>query len=89
MNWFSDPQFWLGAINLLGLAMIGIFNWLNHQKIVGNDLRHLSADVKSIVDEQEKQDEKLTKMGEDLSYIKGKEENNDKLIKILEKSLQK
>lgn len=89
MNWFNDPQFWLGAVNLLGLALIGIFNWLSHQKIVGNDLHHLSADVASIAKKQDKQDEILIEMGKDLSYIKGKEENNDKIIKILEKSLQK
>ena len=89
MSFLNDWQFWFQLLTFLTIAGSWLFNWFSHQKIVGNDLCHLSKDLKEIAGKQDKQDEKINKMAVDLAYIKGKEENNDKIIKVLEKTLDK
>lgn len=89
MEFFKDWQFYFAIIQILGMVGIFAYNWFSHQKIVGNDLHHLSVDVKEIASKQDKQDEKVNKMAEDISYIKGKDQINDKIVKILEKTLEK
>lgn len=53
MDFLHSFQFWFGLINT-GLLVGGIiYNFLSHQKIVGNDLHHLSEDVRRIYEQQE------------------------------------
>lgn len=80
---------WIPTASFLVTVGLLIYNFLCHQKLTGNDLKHLATDVKKISDNQDKQDAKIDEMGKDIAYIKGKEENNDKIIKVLEKSLEK
>jgi len=74
MDFLKSFQFWFGAINLIGTGLLFAFNYFSHQKIVGNDLHHLSADVKEISNLQKEQGTKLGKLAEDVSYLKGKTE---------------
>jgi hypothetical protein len=66
------PMFILGCINLLLIIIVGAFNWFSHNKIVYNDLHHLSTDVKKLVERQEVISEKVNTLGIDLSFLKGK-----------------
>jgi hypothetical protein len=66
------PMFILGCINLLLIIIVGAFNWFSHNKIVYNDLHHLSTDVKKLVERQEVISEKVNTLGTDLSFLKGK-----------------
>jgi hypothetical protein len=61
----------VGLINLVLIVIVGAFNWFSHNKIVYNDLHHLSADVKKLVDRQEVISEKVVSLAEDLAYVKG------------------
>jgi hypothetical protein len=61
----------VGLINLLLIVIVGCFNWFSHNKIVGNDLHHLSTDVKEIKEKQAGISEKVNTLSTDLSYVKG------------------
>jgi len=61
----------VGLINLLLIVIVGCFNWFSHNKIVGNDLHHLNADVKTIIEKQEVISEKVVLLATDLAYVKG------------------
>lgn len=78
MEFLKDFQFWFGLINFLGIALVGAFNYFSHNKIVGNDLHHLSADVKAIGENQDKLDGKVDKLAEDVSYLKGRTESRQR-----------
>lgn len=84
MEWFGDWKFWLFAINILILA----FNWFSHQKIVYNDLKHLSQDTKEIKTKQDANSKEIGEIKTEVAYIKGIKENEDKVIKLLENSLK-
>lgn len=85
----AEIKTWIPVASFVVTVGLLIYNFLSHQKLVGNDLKHLSTDVKKISDNQDKQDEKIGKICEDIAFIKGKEETNDKIIKVLEKTLNK
>ena len=70
MQFLNDWKFWLFTINILIL----IFNWFSHQKIVGNDLKHLAEDVKEVKTEQTCIKIKMIELGEQVGYLKGKVE---------------
>lgn len=72
MEFWKSWQFWLQILSLLGTGLLMAFNWFSHNKIVGNDLHHLSADVKQISNTQIEQGKKIGKLAEDVSYLKGK-----------------
>lgn len=72
-------QFWLQILSLVGTSILMAFNWFSHNKIVGNDLHHLSADVKAIANEQEKQGGKIAKVAEDVAYLKGRDSVRQKV----------
>lgn len=61
----------VGIANLLLIILVGAFNWFSHHKIVYNDLHHLSADVKKLVEKQEVISEKVVILATDLAYVKG------------------
>jgi len=61
----------VGIINLVLIVIVGAFNWFSHNKIVYNDLHHLSADVKKLVEKQEVISEKVVILATDLAYVKG------------------
>lgn len=62
----------VGIVNLLLIIIVGCFNWFSHNKIVGNDLHHLSTDVKEIKEKQAGISEKVNALSIDLSFLKGK-----------------
>lgn len=62
------------VLTFIGTCLIGGYSWFSHNKIVGNDLHHLSADVKSIKDCQEKMSTKVITLAEDVAYLKGRTE---------------
>jgi hypothetical protein len=61
----------IGIINLLLIIIVGCFNWFSHNKIVGNDLHHLNADVKTLIERQEIISEKVVSLATDLAYVRG------------------
>lgn len=61
----------VGLINLVLIVIVGAFNWFSHNKIVYNDLHHLSADVKKLVDRQEGINKSVIDLAVDLAYVKG------------------
>jgi hypothetical protein len=65
------PMFILGCINLLLIIIVGAFNWFSHNKIVYNDLHHLSTDVKKLVERQEVISEKVNILSTDLAFVRG------------------
>jgi hypothetical protein len=72
---FQDYKFWqfvIMLLNFLGVIIIACVNWYTHQKLVGNDLFHLSADVKQIANDQKEIQKQVGVLTEDVSYLKGK-----------------
>jgi hypothetical protein len=65
------PMFIIALLNFLLLIIVGCFNWFSHNKIVGNDLHHLNADVKTLISRQEVISEKVISLATDLAYVKG------------------
>lgn len=68
MEFLYDWKFYLFALSILSMA----FNFFSHIKITGNDLKHLSIDVKDIKTEQKCMKEKIIILGEDVALLKGK-----------------
>jgi len=66
------PMVILGIINLGLIIIVGAFNWFSHNKIVGNDLKHISESIKTIVSKQEVISKTVTDLSVDLAYVKGK-----------------
>lgn len=85
----TEIKSWTPVATLLVTIGLVIYNFLCHQKIVGNDLHHLALDLKKISENQDKQDTKINTLCVDMAYIKGKNETNDKIVKVLEKNLTK
>jgi len=85
MNFLSDWGFWAFVMTLI----LGAFSWFSHIKITTNDLKHLEDDVKKISEKQESNETILNVIATDIAFIKGKTEANDKIIEVLEKSLNK
>ena len=46
---FAQWQFWFAIINLGGLIILFLFNKFSHDKVVNNDLHHISNDIKTII----------------------------------------
>jgi hypothetical protein len=65
------PMFIIALLNFLLLIIVGCFNWFSHNKIVGNDLLHLNADVKTIISRQEVISEKVISLATDLAFVRG------------------
>ena len=71
-----QPMVILGILNLLLIVIVGAFNWFSHNKIVYNDLKHLTDDVKTVISRQEGISEKVALLSTDLAYVKGKCDQN-------------
>jgi len=56
----------VGLINLVLIIIVGAFNWFSHNKIVYNDLKHLTDDVKTVISRQEGISEKVVLLATDL-----------------------
>ena len=54
------------------IICVGVFNYWSHFKITGNDLKHLTIDVKEITTKQEALDSRLSELYTTTFYIKGK-----------------
>jgi hypothetical protein len=66
-----QPMVILGILNLLLIVIVGCFNWFSHNKIVGNELKHLTDDMKTVISRQEGISEKVVLLATDLSFLKG------------------
>lgn len=84
IEWLSHWEFWLAVLNIIGFIVIFFFNKFSHDKIVGNDLHHIAADIKSIMNVQGEQGKNITSLGEDVAYLKGT--LNVPLIKRMKKT---
>ena len=78
MDFLKDWQFYAWLLSMIGTCTVISFQWFSHNKIVGNDLHHLSADVKAIAENQDKLDGKVDKLAEDVSYLKGRQDIRQK-----------
>jgi len=65
------PMFILGLANFVLIIIVGCFNLFSHFKIVGNDLHHINADVKSLLSRQEVISEKVATLSTDLAFVRG------------------
>ena len=81
----------VGLINLVLIIIVGAFNWFSHNKIVYNDLKHLTDDVKTVISRQEGISEKVVLLATDLSFLKGTVEalTSKKTFKKSKKTLNK
>lgn len=61
----------VGLINLFLIIIVGAFNWFSHNKIVYNDLHHLSIDVQKLVERQEGISKSVSDLSVDLAFVKG------------------
>ena len=64
--------FILGVINLIGIIVVGCFNYFSHQRIVTNDLVHLSRDVSEIKEDQKIIKKDVAELSKEVGYLKGK-----------------
>ena len=62
----------IAIINLCLVVVVGLFNWFAHNKLVGNDLHHLAADVKTLVSRQQIISDQVQSLATDLSFVKGR-----------------
>ena len=76
----------IGLINLGLIVMVAINNHLNHVKLTTNDLVHLTADVKTVIDRQEGISEKVNALATDLAFVKGKCTMHSSMTKTFRKS---
>jgi hypothetical protein len=65
------PMFILNVVNFCLIFIVGCFNLFSHFKIVGNDLHHLTADVKTLISRQEVISEKVVSLATDLAFVRG------------------
>jgi len=68
MEFLTDWKFWLFILTVLGM----IINAITHFRLVTNDLKHLSNDVKDIKKEQVCIKNKVIQLSEDVAKLKGK-----------------
>lgn len=61
----------IGIINLVLIVLVALHNHLNHVKLTGNDLVHLSADIQEIKSKQEKIESSVNDLSKDLAFVKG------------------
>lgn len=73
-NATANYEYWsflIMLLNFIGIILVACFNWFSHNKIVGNDLHHLNADVQTLISRQEVISEKVVSLATDLAYVKG------------------
>ena len=73
MEFLTDWKLWLFVLTILGIG----FNFFSHQKLVGNDLKHLAADIKDVIANQNKTNSKVDALAVDVAYLKGKQDGKD------------
>jgi formate/nitrite transporter FocA (FNT family) len=74
-NILTDWKFWtfvLGCFNLIGIVLVGCFNYFSHQRLVTNDLVHLSKDVAEIKEDQKIIKKDVADLSKEVGYLKGK-----------------
>ena len=85
MEFWQNWGFWAFVVSCL----VGIFNWFSHIKITTNDLHHVELDLTTLKQESKETKETLIKISNDLSYLRGKQDNSDAIVKVLQKSLNR
>lgn len=68
MNFLYDWKLWLFVITFLGI----LINWLANQKLVKNDLRHISEDIKKLFKKVECIDKKMVTIKTDVAVLQEK-----------------
>jgi len=68
MEFLTDWKFWLFVLTILSM----IINGITHFKLVTNDLKHLSGDVKDIKNEQICIKKEVIQLSVDVAKLKGK-----------------
>ena len=81
-----DWRLVLGLVNFVILIIVFLFSKYSHDKIVYNDLTHLSADIKTVIEKQDKAELKFTSLAIDVSYLKGV---SDSIMKSPKKASRK
>jgi len=77
MEFLQDWKFWtfvLGLFNFVGIILVGCFNYFSHQRLVTNDLVHLSKDVAEIKEDQKSIKKDVSDLAKEVGYLKGKVE---------------
>ena len=86
----GNYSFWLlliAASTFILNVLIGLFNFFAHQKIVKNDLFHMSADIKNISTKQDNIEKSVSELASSVSYVKGQIDMS--LVTIKRKNLKK
>ena len=68
MNFLYDWKLWLFVITFLGI----LINWLANQKIVNNDLHHISIDIQKLSDKVDCIDKKIVDIKTDVAVLQEK-----------------
>jgi len=74
MKFLSDYKFWIFIISFLQTALM-VYGFL---VIKYNDFKHLEEDVKSIKEDMEQQDKKLTKIDKCVAVLEERTHNLEK-----------
>ena len=61
----------IAVLNFVGIIFVYVANRFAFNKIIKNDLHHLSSDVRTVAEKQEKMNNKLVNVSEDVAYLKG------------------
>lgn len=89
VDWIKIISLCLTCLNLLGVIIVGAFNYFSHNKIVGNDLRHLSLDMQEIKIKQTEQGTKLEEIGKQFVDISARcEERHSKISYTRKKKIR-
>lgn len=83
MDLIHDWKFWAFIVTITGI----VINYLASQKIATNHLAHVAQDLEEIKNEQKVQGLVQNGMQLDIAYIKGKQDNNERIVEILNKRL--
>lgn len=92
MEFLTDWKFWafvISALTFIGVTISGIVNKLSTDKIANNHLTHIAEDIKKVITKQEEQGKEISQIKTEVSYIKGKQETESKLVEVLKETLKK
>ena len=89
MEMFSDIRFWM----FVWTIMTCVLQWYIHFRLISSDVKKLKEDFHELENKYEK-DKKdrtdlLMKIATDLAHIKGQLDTENKIVKILEKIINK
>lgn len=87
-----DYKLWVFVWTFIWSVLIGIFNWLLSTKLTGQAVKNVEKDFEEFktqyAEDKKDRTDLLMQISKDIAYIKGKLENEDKIIKVLEKLIK-